>query len=247
MEVQEMLNVQKNCLKRAKKIVACIYRTYDRIWVQRIRVTPELEATGLISAINARMPNLLLRREDATPDIAQTARTYGFQDGAALAVFLSRYEARRQKEEAIYRRLVAKAFAGLPGDEYEAATCTVPSILSAIVSRCKRMARELTQEAYQKYDDVWYGRMRISPALLSHGKDVVAEINAKLPNFLVHDPAAEPVDRIADAYGFDSESDLVDWLLEYEPRGPYQAAMAEKLMRQELGIGLPRALDTVPF
>ena len=247
MEVQEMLNVQKNCLKRAKKIVARIYRTYDRIWVQRIRVTSELEATGLITAINARMPNLLLRREDDTPDIGQTARVYGFADGAALALYLSRYESRRQKEEAIYQRLAEKAFAGLPGDEYQAATVTFPATLSAIVSRCKRMAKELTQEAYQKYDDVWYGRMRISPELLSHGKDVVAEINAKLPNFLVHDPASEPVDRIADSYGFDSESDLIDWLLAYEPRGPSQAAMAEKLMREELGLGVPRALDEVPF
>lgn len=247
MEVQEMLSIQKKCLKRAKKIVARMYRTYDRIWVQRIRVTPELEETGLIAAINAKMPNLLLRRHDDTPDIEQTARAYGFADGRALAVYLSRYQSRRQKEEVVYLRLAKKAFASLAGDEYEAATATFPATLSAIVSRCKRMAKELTQEAYQKYDDVWYGRMRISPQLLSHGKDVVAEINAKLPNFLVHDPATEPVDRIADSYGFESESDLIDWLLAYEPRGPYQAAMAEKLMREELGLGKPLAFDEIPF
>lgn len=247
MEIQEMLEIQRKCQKRAKTIVKRIYRTYDRIWVQRIRVTPELEETGMIGAINGKMPNLLLRREDNTPDIEETARNYGFENGNALATYLANYAPRKKSEEAIYRRLAEKAFFGLPYDEYEVATNSKPSTLSAIVSQCKRMAKEMTQEAYKKYDEVWYGKMRICPQLLKHGKEVIAEINSKLPNFLVHEPSRDTVDTIADMYGFDSENDLIDWLLAYEPRGAFQAEMAEKLMREELGLGRQLELDEVPF
>lgn len=253
MEIDEMINIQRKCRKRAKSIVKRAYRLYDRIWTDRIRVTSELEATGLVGKINSIMPNLLLRKGDA-PDINETASVYGFASGQALAEYLAAYEPRGKHEDAVYKRLVEKAFAHLPLDEYEVAYGMETRELAALLRECKAMARDCTQQAYEKYDEIWAGKIRITPELQKHGKEVIAEINGKMPNLLTHDPGRSALDQVAMLYDFETSQDLVDYLLAYEPRGASQEAICDQLVREALGLhDLPPAqefaggVDQVPF
>lgn len=107
--------------------------------------------------------------------------------------------------------------------------------LRAIERECRAQAREMVKEAYQKYDEVWAGRIRIDAQLLRHGQEVVNDINRKMPNFLVHDQHYCSVDEIADMYGFESENELIDWLQVYTPRGELESRLYEKLLDQALG------------
>lgn len=253
MEIEEMINIQRKCRKRAKAIVKRTYRLYDRIWTDRIRVTPELEATGLIGKINGIMPNLLLRKGEA-PDIEETASVYGFAGGQALAEYLAAYEPRKKREDAVYKRLAERAFAHLPLDEYQVACDMDTRDLVALLRECKAMARDCTMQAYEKYDEIWAGKIRITPELQKHGKDVIAEINGKMPNLLTHDPSRSALDQVAMLYDFETSQDLVDYLLAYEPRRASQEAFCDRLIRETLGLApevvsepLDGEIDQVPF
>lgn len=252
MEIAEILKIQKQCLKRARKMAKRVYRTYDRIWIQRIRITPELEETGLASQINGRMPNLLLRGGEA-PDIAETAAAYGFANGQALAQYLAGYKPRRHLEQQIYERLLVKYLFHASQAEWELARKISPSELGKVVKSCRERADELVAVAYAKYDEVWYGKIRITPELLKHGSEVVSELIEKMPNLLTHDSRYLAIDQVAMIYDFETSQELVDWLLEYKPRGGLKLQYCEELARQELGLPAPAAemesdlADCVPF
>lgn len=123
--------------------------------------------------------------------------------------------------------------------------------LRAIKKECREMAREMTREHYRRYDDIWWDRIYIGPALLDHGKETVREINQRMPNLLTYDPTVSPLDIVSERYGFESTSDLVDFLLSYTPRGPVEEHFYEQLLAERLGeIDTPAQqteVDEVPF
>jgi len=128
--------------------------------------------------------------------------------------------------------------------------------LRAIRKECRELAHEMMLEQYKRYDDIWWNRIHIGPALLEHGREVVAEINQRMPNLLSHDPCTDPLDIVARRYGFGDTSELVDFLLAYTPRGPVEESLFNRLMDERLGEGwdAPAAatqsatvIDDVPF
>lgn len=250
MEIETIIQIQRKCRKRAKKIVNRVYRKIDRIWAQRIRITEELEATGLCCKIAGAMPNLLLREGDA-PDIAETTKKFGFANVGELAEVLASYRAKRHLEAPIYARLAAREFADLPAGEYAVATGMATAELCSILREAKEFAKEAVAQAYEKYDEVWAGKMRITWELQKHGSEVIAEINRKLPNFLTNDPMKSALDQLAMIYDFETSQDMVDWLLEYKPRPPVLARFTDDFARKLLGLDQETApemeLDEVPF
>lgn len=123
--------------------------------------------------------------------------------------------------------------------------------LRIIKKECREMAREMTREHYKLYDDIWWDRIKIDSALYDHGKETIREINQRMPNLLTHDPSISPLDIVAERYGFESTSDLVDFLLAYSPRGPVEERFYEQLLAEHLGgIEIPARqteVDEVPF
>lgn len=123
--------------------------------------------------------------------------------------------------------------------------------LRGIKKECREMAREMTREHYRLYDDIWWDRIKIDSALYEHGKDVVREINQRMPNLLTHDPTISPLDIVSERYGFESTSDLVDFLLAYTPRGPVEDRFFEQLLAERLDEYETPAtqieVDQVPF
>lgn len=114
-----------------------------------------------------------------------------------------------------------------------------------ITRECKEEAMTMTREAYSLYDAIWTRRLRITPALMDHGRETVRDINQLMPNFLTHDPTAQPLDLLAEEFGFQTDSDLVEFLLAYKPRGPvYEKILASLL--EECLAGADGTAD-VPF
>lgn len=124
-------------------------------------------------------------------------------------------------------------------------------MLRAIKKECREMAREMTREHYKLYDDIWDTRIRITQELRAHGSGTIRDINALMPNLLIHSPLADPIDLVAKRYNFESTSDLVDFLLAYTPRGPVEYHFYEQLLAEHLGEYEPPAkqteVDEVPF
>lgn len=119
---------------------------------------------------------------------------------------------------------------------------------SRIIKRmCKEQAKTMTQEAYGLYDAIWTRRIRITPALLDHGRETVREINQKMPNFLTYDSCASPVDEVAADFGFESDVALVEFLLSYTPRGPLEDTFYEQLLAQHIGTAEEPGESDVPF
>lgn len=87
-----------------------------------------------------------------------------------------------------------------------------------IKKHCRELATELMQMEYELYDQIWAKRIRITPSIFEHGKDIVHEINQIMPNLLVYKATSCPVDLVSEKYGFESTSDLIDFLLAYKPR-----------------------------
>lgn len=116
---------------------------------------------------------------------------------------------------------------------------------NAIKRECRAQAHEMMMEQYQLYDAIWWDRIRIDGALLAHGKEIVTDINRLMPNLLTHNPMISPLDIVADRYGFESTSDLVDFLLAYKPRGPVKERFYTQLL-QNYQQQTP-VVDTVPF
>lgn len=129
-------------------------------------------------------------------------------------------------------------------------------MLRAIKKECREMAREMTREHYKLYDDIWWDRIKIDSALYDHGKETIREINQRMPNLLTHDPNISPLDIVSERYGFESTSDLVDFLLAYTPRGPVEERYYEQMLESRLREyrdymdaqqPQPVVVDDVPF
>jgi hypothetical protein len=104
---------------------------------------------------------------------------------------------------------------------------------------------------YELYDAIWWHRIRITQALYDHGREKVCAINLVMPNLLTHCPVASPVDEVAEFFGFDSDSDLVEYLLAYKPRGPVESRYYEQLIDNRLRVLAAdmqlQEVDDVPF
>lgn len=265
MEIMEIVNIQKNCRKQAKAVTKEVYSKYDAIWTDGIKITPELAALGenVIGDINRKMPNMLMRNHER-PEVGEIAERYGFESSSALVEYLLNYEPRKYYEEKIYQALLQERFVGCSEREIEIATTMKSSEITEIVRNCNRFAKEITEEAYEKYDEIWAGKIRITSELLKHGRETVSEINRKMPNMLTHDTTRLALDQVAMIYDFETSQDLVDWLLEYRPRTEYQSNLADQLAREQLGLiteteaqalpaykwqasGEPYEIDEVPF
>lgn len=263
MEIMEIVSIQKDCRKQAKAMTKKVYSKYDAIWTDGIKITPELAALGenVIGDINRKMPNMLMRNHER-PEVWEIAERYGFENSSALVEYLLNYEPRKYYEEKIYRALLKERLAGCSERELEIATTMKSGEITAVVRDCNRFAKEIMEAAYEKYDEIWAGKIRITPELLKHGKETVSEINRKMPNLLTHDTTRLALDQVAMIYDFETSQDLVDWLLEYNPRTEYQSNLADQLAREKLGLveetealpvfgcqpsGEPHEIDEVPF
>ena len=67
-----------------------------------------------------------------------------------------------------------------------------------------------------------------------YDKEIVQEINLKMPNLLSRSPLVDTVDLVAEKFGFESISDLLDYLLE-----PLAAAGVKLRHRLPVGEGRP--------
>lgn len=127
--------------------------------------------------------------------------------------------------------------------------------LRVLKKEYREMAKFMTKEKYSLYDAIWTDRIQITPALLDHGEDTIRDINLIMPNLLIYGPQASPVDFVAERYGFESTSDLVDYLLAYTPRGPVEERFYEQMLESRLrecrdftdAQQLQPVLDDVPF
>lgn len=119
--------------------------------------------------------------------------------------------------------------------------------LKRIKRQCKLVANDMVKELYERYDAIWTARIRITPSLLEHGKSVVREINSIMPNLLVYGPVTTSTsDEIAQEYGFESEDELIQFLLDYKPRGPVREELYQSLLAQSLYVSDDYVGD-VPF
>ena len=124
--------------------------------------------------------------------------------------------------------------------------------IRAIKKACREMAHEMMLLEYQKYDDIWWNRIRITPELIRQGgKEIVQEINLKMPNLLSRSPLVDTVDLVAEKYGFESISDLLDYPVEERY---YEQFLAEALeggaaaaASQEEPVPPMIEVDEVPF
>ena len=247
MWIREIMEIQKKCRKQARLLAREAYAKYDAIWTDGIRITEELAKMNVIGEINRKMPNLLLRDKEK-PEIGEIAARYGFADAGAVVDYLLAYQPRGRAEERIYRELVQSEMAEAPAAERELAVNCGPGQLAATLRSCREMARDIRDRTYEKYDEIWSGKIRITPELQKHGSDVICEINRKMPNMLTHNPNCSPIDHVAMEYDFDCVQELVDWLLAYEPRTGFLENTCEGLARQELGLADEQSeTDEVPF
>ena len=110
--------------------------------------------------------------------------------------------------------------------------------MRAIKKACREAAHEMMRLHYQKYDDIWWNRIRITPELIRQGgREIVQEINLKMPNLLSRSPLVDTVDLVAEKFGFESISDLLDYLLAYRPRGPVEDRYYEQFLVDALEGG----------
>lgn len=116
--------------------------------------------------------------------------------------------------------------------------------LRTIKKESRELALEMTRAQYQLYDDIWWTRIRITPALYDHGQGTVKDINTLMPNLLTHDPTICTIDEVTELFHFDSTSALVEYLLKYSPRGPvlerfYQQIFETRLQEYQTTANLP--------
>lgn len=116
-----------------------------------------------------------------------------------------------------------------------------------ITRECREAAKEMMKEDYRLYDAIWWDRIYISSALLDHGKDTVRTINRLMPNLLTHDARISPVDVVAERYGFESTSALVEYLLAYTPRGPVEERYFERFFAARMAEAQAEPVPDNPF
>ncbi len=254
MDIMEIVDIQKRCRKQARAMTRKAYSRYDAIWTDGIKITPELAAMGenVIAAINRKMPNMLMRNHER-PEIGEIASRHGFDNSAALVEYLLNYEPRGHHEENIYQALLQGRLLGCSEREIEIASTMATAEIMAVIRNCNKLAREMTDTAYEKYDEIWSGKILITPELLKHGREVINEINRKMPNLLTHNPMCSAIDQVAMEYKFDSVQELVDWLLDYKPRTSFLSRVCDELVCEALGLDVGKQdfgqyeIDEVPF
>lgn len=116
-----------------------------------------------------------------------------------------------------------------------------------IERECRAIAHDMVQQQYALYDEIWYGRIRLGPAVEEHGKEIVKELVRIMPNLLVRSGTACPADLVAERYGFETTSDLIDYLLAYTPRGPKEDHIYGQLLEEKLSEFRGSTVDEIPF
>lgn len=119
--------------------------------------------------------------------------------------------------------------------------------LRELTRECREAAREMMREEYRLYDAIWTDRIHIDSALMDHGKSTVRTINQLMPNLLTHDSRISPVDVVAERYGFESTSALVEYLLAYTPRGPVEERYFEFLFASRMAEAEKALVPDNPF
>jgi len=94
-------DLYRECREEARLAIAEKYALYDRIWAERIRITPALYDHGedVVKSINDAMPNLLTRRHPELRSIDEAAEAYGFENTSELVEYLLAYVPKRGLEE----------------------------------------------------------------------------------------------------------------------------------------------------
>ena len=130
--------------------------------------------------------------------------------------------------------------------------------LRELQKACRAEAREIVRQRYERYDEIWYGRIRLTEEVYAHfGKEGVADLQAKMPNLLTKNGNCSTIDLVAEEYGFADVSELVEYLQAYEPRKPLENSIFENLLEEKYAAMLqhgakpaeePRCdYDEVPF
>lgn len=109
------------------------------------------------------------------------------------------------------------------------------SAVKDLYRECREEARLAIAQKYALYDRIWAERIRITPALYDHGEDVVKAINDVMPNLLTRrHPELRSIDEAAGAYGFESTSELVEYLLAYVPKRGLEERLCDQLFDSRL-------------
>lgn len=128
--------------------------------------------------------------------------------------------------------------------------------LRELQKACRAEAKEIVRQSYELYDEIWYGRIRLTEEVYAHfGKEGVADLQAKMPNLLTKNEFCSPIDIVAQEYGFEDVGALVDYLQAYEPRKPLENRIFEGLLEERYAAMFPKASlaegnfdgDEVPF
>lgn len=122
--------------------------------------------------------------------------------------------------------------------------------LRELQKSCRAEAKEIVRQSYELYDEIWYGRIRLTQEVYAHfGKEGIADLQAKMPNLLTKNGNCSPIDLVAKEYGFADVGELVEFLRAYEPRKPLENRIFEGLLEERYAAMFPDTspCDDVPF
>lgn len=99
--ISAVRDLYKTCREEVKAVITEKYSLYDRIWTDRIRITPAIFDHGedTVKEINAVMPNLLTYQHPELRTIDEAAHDYGFESTSALVEYLLAYVPKKGLEE----------------------------------------------------------------------------------------------------------------------------------------------------
>ena len=99
--ISAVRELYKTCREEVKAVISEKYSLYDRIWTDRIRITPAIFDHGqdTVKEINAVMPNLLTYQHPELRTIDEAAHDYGFESTSALVEYLLAYVPKKGLEE----------------------------------------------------------------------------------------------------------------------------------------------------
>ena len=99
--ISAVRDLYKSCREEVKAAISEKYSLYDRIWAERIRITPAIfdHVEDVVKEINAVMPNLLTHRHPELRTIDETANDFGFESTSALIEYLLAYVPKKGLEE----------------------------------------------------------------------------------------------------------------------------------------------------
>lgn len=99
--INAVRDLYKSCREEARAVISEKYSLYDRIWSERIRITPAIFDHGedTVKEINAVMPNLLTYQHPELRTIDEAANDYGFESTSALVEYLLAYVPKKGLEE----------------------------------------------------------------------------------------------------------------------------------------------------